>query len=152
MVEGVRIGRWRRGFTLAESRKIRRYQMAPCGEQRDQRIEFSRRRRKSVQQHDCRRVLRPRFAIEDPDAVDRRALIGGGQRTYFNYQFFFFFFNFPYVLKLDCIVHVYRISEASMMLQFLLKTIHAVELDTAPFTCPIAMSDKRGFPSLEKAT
>src|SRR5580692_1376856 len=32
VVEGVRIRRWRRGVTLTESRKIRRYQMIACCE------------------------------------------------------------------------------------------------------------------------
>ena len=41
IVEGVHIRRWWRGFTLTESRKIRRYQMIACCEQGDESIELA---------------------------------------------------------------------------------------------------------------
>jgi len=76
IVEGVHIRRWWRGFTLTESWKIRRYQMIACCEQGDERIELARGRRKPVQEHDRRRVLRTSFAIENSDAINRLAVIG----------------------------------------------------------------------------
>jgi hypothetical protein len=76
MVKGVRIRRKRRGIALTEAWEVRSYQMIVCGEQGNERIEFTRGRRKPVQQHQRRRVLRTGFPIEDPYAIDRHAVIG----------------------------------------------------------------------------
>ena len=80
IVEGVHVGRRRRSVAPTESRKIGRYQMIACREQGDECIELTRRRREAVQQHDRRRVLRTRFAIENSDTIDRHAAIGRCRR------------------------------------------------------------------------
>jgi hypothetical protein len=47
-----------------------------CGEQGNERIELARGGGKPVQQHQRRRVFRARFPMEDPDAINRHAVIG----------------------------------------------------------------------------
>ena len=76
IVKGIHIRRWWRGVTLTESWKIRCYQMIACCEQGDERIELARGRGETVQEHDRRRVLRTSFAIENPDTINCRAVIG----------------------------------------------------------------------------
>jgi hypothetical protein len=43
---------------------------------RGERIALARRRGETVQQHDRRRVLRTRFAIEHSDTINRHSVIG----------------------------------------------------------------------------
>jgi len=77
MIEGIMVGRWRRRLALPEAREIRCNKVIMGSQQWNQRVELPGGGRKAVQQHDRRRVLRPGLAIEDPYAVDLRAMIGG---------------------------------------------------------------------------
>jgi hypothetical protein len=88
MIKGVRIRRWWWRVTLTEAWKGRRYRMIARGEQGNECIELARGRGKPVQQHKRRRVLGAGFPIEDPDAINRHAVIGRcsgcGQKVMFN--------------------------------------------------------------------
>src|ERR1700722_6105745 len=77
MVESVSVDRGRWSIALAKARKIRRYQVAAGGEQRNERVELAGRGGKAVQENDRRRVLRTCFAIKHADSVDDGAVIGG---------------------------------------------------------------------------
>jgi len=65
----------RRRAAVTEARVVGGDQAVMAGEQRHQRAVHARRRRKAVQQQDDGGVLRPRFAIEDVESIDRHAAV-----------------------------------------------------------------------------
>ena len=80
MVEGVAILSRRRRIALPKARIVGCNEVVAGREERDERIEHPRGRGKSVQQDDGRRILWPGFTIENADAIDLCALIGGCSR------------------------------------------------------------------------
>src|SRR5579862_1306183 len=76
MIERVSVGGRRGRVAQTEPGIIRSDQMIFCREQGNERVKLTRRRREAMKEHDGWGALRAGFSVENPDAVDKHAMIG----------------------------------------------------------------------------